>query len=304
MVLNVLVDLVQLRTFVAVAEEQHLTRASERLHISQSAASGHVRAVEESLDTILFVRTNRSLELTQAGHLLLRHAKELLDGASKLHSYARELKGKADGKLTIGTNPDPKSNRIGDIVHALRSASPRIEVDLQSRSSTGTRLGLKTGELDAGLLLGRPTDLAFEYLVLATVRYRIIGPASWRDRIESADWAELAALPWVTPDDSGMAYARMLDEMFGVRGLELNVAAKTDSDPLARAMVHAGVGVTLVREQRAVEGERDGTFCVSPIARAEFNLLAAHMNGRGDDPLIKAFMDAVREVFPEAARVP
>ena len=60
-------DLVQLRTFVAVAEEQHLTRAADRLFISQSAASAHVRAVEESGDTKRFVRTSRSLELTQAG---------------------------------------------------------------------------------------------------------------------------------------------------------------------------------------------------------------------------------------------
>ena len=65
-----LIDLVQRRTFVAVAEEQHLTRAAERLHMSQSAASAHVRAIEERLGTQLFVRTNRSLELTHAGQLL------------------------------------------------------------------------------------------------------------------------------------------------------------------------------------------------------------------------------------------
>lgn len=50
-----LVDLAQLRTFVAVAEEQHLTRAAERLHMSLSAASSHVRAIEELFETQLFV---------------------------------------------------------------------------------------------------------------------------------------------------------------------------------------------------------------------------------------------------------
>ena len=87
------IDLVQLRTFVAVAEEQHLTRAAERLHISQSAASAHVRAVEDRLDTQLFVRTNRSLELTRAGQLLLAKAKILLNEAAIFISFARELRG-------------------------------------------------------------------------------------------------------------------------------------------------------------------------------------------------------------------
>src|SRR4030095_12878317 len=76
------IDLVQLRTFVAVAEEQHLTRAAERLHMSQSAASAHVRAIEERLGTQLFVRTNRSLEPTRACELLLAKATTLLNDAT------------------------------------------------------------------------------------------------------------------------------------------------------------------------------------------------------------------------------
>ena len=69
------VDLLRLRTFVAVAEEQHLTRAAERLNVSQSAASAHVRAVEASLGSQLLICTNRRLELTRAGQLLLQKAK-------------------------------------------------------------------------------------------------------------------------------------------------------------------------------------------------------------------------------------
>ena len=95
------IDLVQLRTFVAVAEQKHLTRAAERLHISQSAASAHVRAVEESLDLQLFVRTNRSLELTRVGELLLAKARALLNESAVFASYAREIRGKTEGRLVL-----------------------------------------------------------------------------------------------------------------------------------------------------------------------------------------------------------
>lgn len=84
-----LIDLVQLRTLVAVAEEQQLT--------SQSAASAHVRAVEEVLDTQLFVRTNRSLELTRPGELMLAKAKIFLNEATVFTSFAREMRGKSKG---------------------------------------------------------------------------------------------------------------------------------------------------------------------------------------------------------------
>src|SRR6202012_4261766 len=97
-----LVDLVQLRTFIVVAESLHLTRAAERLHVSQSTASSHIRAIEDALDVRLFVRTNRSMELTRAGQLLLQKAKTLLNDAAEFTSYAREGRGKLEGNVMVG----------------------------------------------------------------------------------------------------------------------------------------------------------------------------------------------------------
>ena len=123
------IDLVQLRTIVAVAEEQHLTRAAERLFISQSAASAHVRALEDQLDTQLFVRTNRSLELTRAGQLLARKAKALLNEEAQFTSFARELRGNRedapdkDGNAISGMNPATGMRSIhGIATSALRCA--------------------------------------------------------------------------------------------------------------------------------------------------------------------------------------
>lgn len=298
------IDLVQLRTFVAVAEEQHLTRAAERLHISQSAASAHVRAVEESLDTQLFVRTNRSLELTRAGQLLLGKAKTLLNEATLFTSFAREIRGKIEGHLVIGASSEPTSTRIGELVSALRARHPLIGVDLRARPSAGTRQGLKTGELDIGLLLGRPVDVGFTYYELKTVLFRVAGPAAWKERIESADWSELASMPWMTPTDSSIAYTAMLKDMFNERGLELNTVACFDNAALGRTMLEAGVGLMLIREEHANKGLEEGTMAVSPIARAQFQLFMAHLASRRNDPLIRAFLEAATDVWPDLRATP
>ncbi len=299
-----LIDLVQLRTFVAVAEEQHLTRAAERLHISQSAASTHVRAVEESLGTQLFVRTNRSLELTRAGELLLRKAKTLLNEAAQFTSFARELRGKAEGSVIVGSNSESSESRLGEIIVALRAAHPLIGVGLRSRPSAGTRQGLKTGELDVGVLLGRPTDSSFIYHELTTVKFRVAGPAAWKEQIEKAGWEELASLPWITPTDSSLAYSAMLTELFTDKGLELNTVVHFDNATLARSLLPAGVGMMLIREERATDGEREGYLALSPLVHMEYGLYIAYMASRRNDPLINAFIEAVGSAWPEMRPTP
>jgi DNA-binding transcriptional LysR family regulator len=294
-----LIDLVQLRTFVAVAEERHVTRAAERLNVSRSAASTHIRAVESRLGTALFVRTNRNLELTHAGELLLRQAQKLLNQAAQFASYARALRGAVDGNLVVSANSEPLKSRIGKIIAALRQQHPLINVDLRARHSAATLQGLRTGELDAGMLTHSPTDPSFTWHALTTVRYRIAGPAEWKARIAEADWAELAALPWTTSSDQSSTYSAWLTRQFADRGLELNTVVRFDNGTLARALPPAGVGMMLLREEHALEGERDGTLALSPLAVAEFPLLLAHLASRSHDPLIRAFVDAVRAVWPE-----
>lgn len=298
-----LIDLVQLRTFVAVAEERHLTRAAERLHISRSAASTHIRAVEQRVETLLFVRTNRSLELTRAGELLLQQAKALLNEAAHFASFARELRGKVDGRLVVGANSEPTNSRIGQIVAALRERHPLIAVDLRARHSAGTLQGLKTGELDVGMLSSHPGDPGLRCYRLTTARFRIAGPAAWKERIDAAGWPELARMPWVASNDDGLIYSSWLRRTFADQGLELNTVVRFDSGVLARALPAAGVGLMLLREEHAAQGERDGTLAVWPLAAAEFPLLLAHVAGRANDPLIRAFVEAARVAWPQMQAV-
>ncbi len=292
-----LIDLVQLRTFVAVAEELHLTRAADRLHVSQSTASGHIRALEEDLDVQLFLRANRGLQLTRVGEVLLREAQALLSQAGQFASSARELRGKMEGNLIVGSNSE-LGTRIGDVIRALRARHPLVSVDLHARPSAGTRQGLATGELDVGVLLGLPIDTGFTFYELKKVQFLVAGPAAWKAKIENADWAELASLPWITPMSSS-AYATMLTGLFEEKGLKLNSIVRFDSAAHARAMLQTGIGMMLMREEHAVRGEREGYLTVSPIARAEFSLSIAHLSNRSNDPLIRAFIEAAKVVWPE-----
>jgi DNA-binding transcriptional LysR family regulator len=295
-----LIDLIQLRTFVVVAEVHHLTRAAERLHVSQSTASAHIRAIEESLDIQLFARSNRSMELTRAGELLLQRAKALLNDAAEFTSFTRELRGKLEGDLMVGASGDPAGNKIGEIVSSLHANHPLITTDVRALTSLGVRQALKTGELDVGVMLSHPNDPEFAYFQLATVAMRIAGPAAWKERIESATWTDLARLPWITPNEVSLAGSTIFSRLFKEKGLEVNSIVRFDRASVGRQIALAGVGMILMREDEALECEKEGSLALSSLARPELPLVLAHVASRADSPLIRAFLDATKVVWPEA----
>lgn len=120
----------------------------------------------------------------------------------------------------IACSGDPFSSRVGEVIAELQSRLPLINLDTRARPSHSTHQGLKSGEVDIGVNLDRPTDASFQYHELTTVQFRVAGPVAWKDRIENADWTELASLPWITPAGSSKAYAASLDRLFKDKGLE------------------------------------------------------------------------------------
>src|SRR3546814_2839895 len=102
-----MLNLTHLRTLVAVVQEGHLTRAAERLHISQPAASHHLRSLEQQFGLPLFTRTPRGVVPTAAGLQISERAAQLLGSSLELLSIASQLRGSASGRLAIGNIEDP-----------------------------------------------------------------------------------------------------------------------------------------------------------------------------------------------------
>jgi hypothetical protein len=97
------VEIYQLRAFIAVARTGHMTRAAERLHLTQSAVSKQLKLLEEELGAPLFERSASGMALSVAGKRLLPLARCTLDAATELMSAAKLMQGWVSGLLRLGT---------------------------------------------------------------------------------------------------------------------------------------------------------------------------------------------------------
>ncbi len=109
-------DLTQLRAFISVAHEGNLTRAAEKLHLTQPAVSLQIKALQESLGLALFNRSAAGMVLTAEGNTLLPLAERILADVQELRRHATGLRSSENalsGSLAIGTILDPEFIRLG-----------------------------------------------------------------------------------------------------------------------------------------------------------------------------------------------
>src|SRR5882672_2094886 len=150
-------ELYQLRSFAAVAEHGQLTRAAERLHVSQPALSAQIKALEDELSVVLFERGAGGMTLTAAGRQLLPEAERVIAAAQALLARARAFRGEIAGRVSLGTVGDAELTRLAEVLRCSVERCPLIEIDVHHEVSGAAFEKVRDGELDAAFYYG---DLA------------------------------------------------------------------------------------------------------------------------------------------------
>jgi DNA-binding transcriptional LysR family regulator len=293
-------ELYQLRSFVAVAEAGHLTRAAEKLHVSQPAVSAQIKALEDELELTLFERTPSGMVLTAAGERLLADAEKVLAAAQLLRNEAKALKGEVAGKARVGTMSDPVFIRVGEFLNRTVERYPLLQVELHHEITGEAFAKVRDGELDASFYYGELEHPGIERLRLRAMTYRVAAPAAWKSRVVDADWEEIATQPWIiTPSIS--SHHMLVRALFDKHGVEPTKVVEADQESVIANLVVSGVGLSLIREESALEKEAAGEVCLWRDVRLETTLWFIYPAARKDDPVIGALLDVIHDTWKPAA---
>src|SRR6476620_4373138 len=167
-------ELRHLRYFVAVGEEENMSRAAVKLHVSQPALSKQVRALEDEIGFSLLQRTAKSVRLTEAGRVFLDNARAVLRRADEAVKEARAVARAEPAELHVGYSPTPVAEILPKTLRAFQRVMQNVHVRLHDWTNQAILDGVRDGRLQLGLIVRPPKasslrDLRYEELFHDTV---------------------------------------------------------------------------------------------------------------------------------------
>jgi DNA-binding transcriptional LysR family regulator len=245
-------ELRHLRYFVAAAEEENVTRAAARLHVSQPPLSRQIHDLESELGVTLFQRTAKSIRLTEEGRVFLAEARAVLERAEEAVRAVRAVADRKHGTLHIGYAPTPSAGILPAILRAFEQEAPAVRVKLHDLSSEELLAGVRERKLHAAFMLQPPakklrglefTTLLTQRIVAALPPHHPLSKGS-RLRIEHAAREPLVGYSKQDYPD----YYRWIAGILGIAPTKLRLAAECDSGMSLIAAVEAGRGICIVPE--------------------------------------------------------
>lgn len=248
-----MLDIRQLGYFVAVAEEEHVGRAAERLHISQSPLSRQIAQLEEKLGLTLFERSQQRLRLTVDGHTFLAETRAFLVHANRLEAMARRL-GKGDeGGLCIGYLDNAMhSGVLPNALKVLRETRPEVHVALYNYHSAEQLEGLRQRSLDIAVVRepSSPDDPDLECAQILCEPMLLALP-DWHPlaRANIIDPPDLSAQKWigVVNKESPLKENNFLSAC-AIAGFRPDVVMEATEPLAALELVGAGLGITMIQQ--------------------------------------------------------
>jgi DNA-binding transcriptional LysR family regulator len=289
-------DFNQLRSFLEVARQGHLTRAAETLHLSQPAVSGQIKALEEFIGMPLFVRSPSGMSLTSQGRVLLPHAERAIAALQAFRQAGTQLRGQIAGKLILGTVLDPASLRVGELLARALERHPQLELELRHVVSHEAMEGVRSGELDASFYFGdRPADDIVS-IPLRDIRYRVCAPAAWAEVLQSTTWEGLAARPWIVAPPTS-SHRQLVLQVFARRTPLPDRLIEADNESVIANLIQSGVGISVLRDEIAQPLLDEDRIAAWPGAEIITRLWLTFAASRRDDPLLRALAELVVDLW-------
>lgn len=241
-------DTEKLKLFTVLADTQHFHRAAERCHVSPSKLSRVIQSMEEELETQLFIRDKRSVELSPNGRLFLKQARNLLQQWDTLRERMNSDKEGLSGSLSLYCSVTASYSFLYDILTDFRQEHPRIEIKLHTGDPAAAIERVVSGQEDLAIAARTeklPADINFKRFTQSPLVFISPIDESPLKEILNRSVNELwTDIPLII-SERGIARDR-IDDWFRQHDITPNIYAQVAGHEAIVSMVALGFGVGLI----------------------------------------------------------
>jgi len=288
-------DFHQLRTFSAVADTGSITRAAEKLNLSQPAVSAQIKALEEILALTLFERTTRGMELTTEGRAILNASQKALQAHAAVIREAVQMRGTVAGPFRLAGAANAPGDAVGALMIALAEHYPQVDVNLVHATSPEVLTGVRAGDLDAGFCV-TSEDLEADLVTIETARFGtyLAAPAGLVPKGQALDWHSLVRQVWIVPN-SGTCCGLAIEKLFCAHNLRPKQTIQIDRESVTRTLIAGGVGIGLLHADTARAAVDAGEVDILMEVEKAVRVLFVHAADRSADPVLRAVTSILRK---------
>jgi DNA-binding transcriptional LysR family regulator len=264
----------KLRVFCAVAETKSFSKASELIHLTQPAVSLQIQAMEELYETRLFDRSGNTINLTPAGEILYKRAKEILALYAEAERNISEITGAIKGSLSIGASSTIGNYLLPTIITAFKKKVPQVNVSLVVNNTKTITEKLNAGEIDIALVEGDVSKQRFSVETLISDEMVVImSPAHpWAER-RNIPAIELTKEPLVLREEGSGTRQVILKHLedHGIKQDQLKISLIMGSTEAIKGAVEEGVGVSIVSGWAARKALKQGLLKATTFKDLKFH---------------------------------
>ncbi len=285
-----------LRYFMAIAREENMTRASEQLHISQSALSKEIKKLEEELGHTLFIRTNKNMKLNDEGMLLRKRASDILTMVDKTAEEFSMLDNITGGEIRIGCAESIQIKYLARVIKSFKEDYPDFVFRIFSGDTEPVAERLERGLLDIAVIVEPPNLSKYNYLPIPEkdIWGVVMRQDSHLAEKTSLTFEDLCDLPLFTSEQSIRAD---FPHWCGENIEKLNIAGTFNLAYNGSVFVREGLGYLLTFEH-LIDTSKESGLCFRPIVPVlQTSMYIIWKKYQIFSPIIELFLKKLKENF-------
>ena len=274
-------DTRQIRAFATLARRGSFTMAARELHLSQSAVSHSMKALETDLGCRLFDRMSKKVLLTQAGEQLLQHADKILLEMSAARESIQQLNKWGHGRLRVGASTTACQYILPEVLNEFKKSYPQAMIHVEPGDTREALELLRTSQIDLAISLEPKRDDDFDFVPLFTDEmYFVMAPSHQWAQAGRVVREEISRQHYVLYNKNSFTF-ELVEEYFRGEDMVLNMVMEFGSMEAIKELVKLGLGVSILAPWIARKELETGELVSLPLGKRKLKRAWGILHWRG-----------------------